>query len=89
MIPCPFRAVTGWKCPGCGITHMVLCLARLDFAGAYAENPFLTVTLPVLACITAGDLLRRIKGKKAGKLQMTVQYAYLTALLLFGVWRNL
>lgn len=47
-IPCVFRMITGWKCPGCGITTLILCIAKFDFAGAFQANPFLFVTGPAL-----------------------------------------
>ena len=37
-IPCPFHAVTGLHCPGCGVTRMCVALARLDFAAAWDAN---------------------------------------------------
>lgn len=36
---CPVRLVTGYPCPGCGITRAALCLLRLDFTGAATLNP--------------------------------------------------
>ena len=47
-IPCVFHLVTGLKCPGCGITHMLIDLLHFDLRGAYMENPFLFFVLPVL-----------------------------------------
>ena len=89
MIPCPVRALTGYKCPGCGITHMILCLLKLDVSGAYRENPFLLVTLPLLAYLIGSEFRRQLKGETVGKLQKLLQIAYLAALLVFGIWRNI
>ena len=33
-IPCIFQKITGFACPGCGMTHLCMQLLRLDFAGA-------------------------------------------------------
>jgi hypothetical protein len=49
---CPFKAVTGLPCPGCGITHAFLALGRLDLAGAWAANP-LVFPLSVLVALCA------------------------------------
>jgi hypothetical protein len=43
--PCPFHALTGLPCPGCGATRAVLALARGDIAGAFGWNPLATFTL--------------------------------------------
>ena len=34
-LPCPFRMLTGWLCPGCGITTMFIELGRLNFEAAF------------------------------------------------------
>ena len=49
---CPFKALTGLPCPGCGMTHAFLALGSLDFAGAYAQNP-LVFPLAALAALYA------------------------------------
>ena len=48
-IPCFFRAVTGYKCPGCGITTMAVHLSKLELKEAARANYFLFVSIPVLA----------------------------------------
>lgn len=55
---CPFKALTGLPCPGCGMTHAFLALGRLDLAGAWAANP-LVFPLAALAALYAAD---RIPG---------------------------
>lgn len=52
-IPCPILWFTGVSCPGCGITRALLCLCRLDFAGAVYYNPsiFAVVLAAVLLLI--------------------------------------
>ncbi len=42
---CPFHALTGMPCPGCGATRAALALARGDVAGALAWNPLATLAL--------------------------------------------
>jgi hypothetical protein len=37
--PCPFHALTGLPCVGCGTTRAVVALARGDVLGALAFNP--------------------------------------------------
>ena len=37
---CPFKALTGIPCPGCGMTRAMLSMTKGDFHGAYTYNPF-------------------------------------------------
>ena len=39
-IPCIFHDVTGFYCPGCGITRMLFSLIQLDIYQAFRYNPF-------------------------------------------------
>ena len=40
--PCPWHAMTGWPCPGCGSTRAMVLLLHLDLPGALAMNPLAT-----------------------------------------------
>jgi hypothetical protein len=37
---CPFKALTGVPCPGCGMTHALVSVAKGDFHSALIYNPF-------------------------------------------------
>lgn len=89
-IPCVFRKMTGWLCPGCGITTLCLCLVKMDFRGAYEANPFLFLTFPFL--IFELFYLRYINKEEEStfsKINMGILILYLAALLGFGFYRNL
>ncbi|MBQ3393099.1 MAG: DUF2752 domain-containing protein [Lachnospiraceae bacterium] len=91
MIPCPFRALTGLKCPGCGITHVFLSLARGDLRAAFKANPFITLTIPWLALMVLSDFAaRRAEGEPPLWTRITKrsEAVYLVLLLLFGILRN-
>ncbi len=87
-IPCLFHLVTGLKCPGCGVTTMVLSLSRLDFLSAYKANPFLLLTLPFLffEVVYAGFYLP-MKNKR-NKANDVLLILYAIGLLVFGILRN-
>lgn len=87
-IPCPFRKITGWLCPGCGITTLFMSLARLDFRGAFHANPFLFITGPVLLAEVIYDYVLRMKGRKLPKWNQICLYIYLVMLIAFGIIRN-
>ncbi len=55
FVPCPFRALTGISCPGCGMTRAFLLLSHLRLSEAFAMNP----AAPLLAMAMAWRLLRR------------------------------
>lgn len=88
-IPCLFRKTTGWLCPGCGITTLILSLAKLDFPGAYHANPFLFVTAPLLLAELGYSFVLRRRGKKLPKWNNVLVLFYCTALCIFGVLRNI
>ena len=39
FVLCPFRALTGLPCPGCGMTRAFCAIGHGDFAGAVGFNP--------------------------------------------------
>ena len=89
-IPCPFYAITKLKCPGCGISRMLLSLLKLDFAAAFHYNPFLLITLPiVLFCFIYSDVKYILTGNgDLGKLKI-ILWIEIALALLFGVLRNI
>ncbi|MEZ4235948.1 MAG: DUF2752 domain-containing protein [Myxococcota bacterium] len=38
-VMCTFRRLTGWSCPGCGLTRSFVFLAHGRFAAAWVMNP--------------------------------------------------
>jgi hypothetical protein len=45
---CPFRAITGLYCPGCGGLRMTHDVLHGDLSAAVVDNAFLLVGLPML-----------------------------------------
>lgn len=90
-VPCPFRALTGLYCPGCGVTRMCLALLRLDFAGAWAANPVLLCLLPALALVLGTQALHWVKTGRTrpSRWQGALIWGMVAVLLIFGVVRNL
>lgn len=87
---CPFLAVTGWWCPGCGALRAVHALAHGDLGTALARNPF---TVVAAAGLVVGWVLwarRRWLGRaRTWVAPPAVLYALLAAVVAFGVLRNL
>lgn len=88
-IPCMFRLITGFKCPGCGITTMITALASLDFEAAFNANPFLFVTAPLLCGELIYRLYARYMNREISRIHDTAVICYAAALCVFGVVRNM
>lgn len=62
---CPFQAVTGLYCPGCGTVRALHRLVAFDPAGFVAYNPLLLLALPYLALAYLGWARRRLSDDPA------------------------
>ena len=89
-IPCIFHKITNLECPGCGVTRMIMSLVRLDFASAFAYNPFLLITGPFLIAYLVACEVKFVKlgNRKMGKWEIFM-YVELALALLYGVLRNI
>lgn len=61
---CPIRLLTGFACPGCGVTRAFFAALRLDFSGAFALHPlFWLAPFLVLIPVHIRPLSRRIPSR--------------------------
>lgn len=87
--PCPFRALTGLWCPGCGSTRCLHALVHLDLSQAMAMNPLLVLSMaPMLVMALHGA------GLLPAKLQPLVRLfarptAWMVAIVAYWLARNL
>ncbi len=90
-LPCPFRAVTGLLCPGCGVTRLCLALLRGDWAGAWRANPALLPMLPILAALAVRLSVRYVREGSAVLTRRENALVWVLAALLaaWGILRNL
>ena len=89
-IPCVFNIITGWKCPGCGVTKMCMSLLRLAFKTAFEANAGLLCLLPAGGFLAGRYLYIYIKrGVKRDRLTDIVIYVLIGILLVWGVVRNI
>ncbi len=90
-VPCLFRLLTGWKCPGCGVTRMCIAWMHLDIRAAFEGNQMLCVLTPVLAIVFLNYVVFYVRtGQwRMGRLSTGVVYGSAALLLLFAVYRNL
>lgn len=85
-IPCFFRTITGWKCPGCGITTLFYSLLSGDVMGAVKANVFLMITIPFLLFEFIYECILGPQHKKWNDVLLAV---YIIGLVCFGVIRNI
>lgn len=90
-IPCLFHLITGFKCPGCGVTRMLICLLQLDIGAAFRYNAVLLCMFPFLIVFFAYWLYRYIRyGKKNNTRPMAILcFVFVTILLAWGIVRNI
>ena len=90
-IPCPFRSLTGYLCPGCGISHCLMSLLRGDIRAAFEANGFVLVLLPFAAAYAVYRSYIFIRYGKTvyTKTENIVSVFVLIAALVFAVMRNL
>jgi hypothetical protein len=89
--PCPFRAATGWWCPGCGLTRATHHLLQGDIVTAVRYNAL----VPVVLALVAGTWLvwmLQASGRPVAWRGRAPQAAWVVAVVLalaFAIVRNL
>lgn len=80
---CPVVLITGYPCPGCGLTRALLSLARLDVHKAIEYNPsvFLWIALTVAAIVQ-----RYIRGGSLRKLLIPLVAVFAVTIAIY-IWR--
>ncbi|OAB40647.1 hypothetical protein PMSD_01740 [Paenibacillus macquariensis subsp. defensor] len=85
-VPCVFNALTGFYCPGCGITRAVISLLRLDYIQAFRYNSLVFILLPLYAIyfVTKKKDMRHLSnGMMAVMLIMTFGFGLLRNIPMF------
>ncbi len=77
---CPFYKLTGYKCPGCGTLRGIHHLLHFRFAMAWAMNPFMIVTIPLIAAFLVWPRLSK---------NVVISILVTVAVLLYWLLRNI
>lgn len=86
---CPFFALTGCLCPGCGSQRVVHALLHLDFAAAFSINPYLVLMLPLAAALVFAAIFRvRYNGFYCLVNSRPVMIGFVVVTVAWWVWRN-
>jgi len=90
---CPFRELTGFKCPGCGSQRAVHYLLNFDIYSATKENAILVLSIPYILTGLVFDLMKRpneriLKWRKRLFGQKAI-FIILTIIIAFWILRNI
>ncbi|MGN1481544.1 DUF2752 domain-containing protein [Porcipelethomonas sp.] len=90
-VPCIFHKITGFYCPGCGVTRMCIHLINLDFYRAFRSNPGVFLSLPLLIVIFSASAYSHVRYGKPAKQKWLTVLEIITAvmLIIFGILRNI
>lgn len=90
-IPCPFRAITGLLCPGCGTSRLAVALLQLDFKEAFLVQPVVFVfLLPLAVCFAKMGVDYVKTGEKTLSLwQNIIVYSAIVCLILYCIYTNI
>jgi len=87
---CQFHRLTGWNCPGCGMTRALYALLHGNFSTALHNNALLVLTLGALAVRGAWFARNKFCGRVNGEFFLIkFLWPLLVVALLFAVLRNL
>ena len=64
---CLFTRLSGYHCPGCGMTRACMHMIHFDFVGAWQYNKMSYIVFPILCGLLLDDFIKTVKNaKKAG-----------------------
>lgn len=91
-IPCMFHEITGYKCPGCGITHLLFDLVNFRFVEAFKDNPLLFIYLPFIIAYYIYMTYLYIYNKKDKIIVKIPDYIWgilIAITIIYGIVRNI
>jgi hypothetical protein len=87
---CPFRLLTGFTCPGCGVTRALHQILHGHFYTAFTLNPLFLLAIPFLlfALLRYSAIVMRGGVPRPNALPAPFIYAIFFAILSFWIFRN-
>lgn len=89
---CPFKLITGWSCPGCGIQRCLHALLHGHWAEALHYNYFLVYSVPYFLIVAftewgaPGKLQQGLRRVFEGHVAITL---YILLFCTWGILRNI
>jgi hypothetical protein len=86
-IPCIFKKLTGYPCPGCGITRSCAALSHLHFRDSihFHVIPSILLIVAILALIFPSKVLRINRAANQRLLSLSLQNHMILGFSLFSV----
>ena len=88
---CPFYALTGLPCPGCGLTRAFCCIGHGELGRAWQFNPFGFLFYPACIVLALWPFLSRRAAweQRLGRSRWSriLPIALVVAMWLYGIWR--
>jgi hypothetical protein len=83
---CPFRALTGFTCPGCGTTRGLHKLLHGDIIGAFQLNPLMLVLFPVLFLVLVRYTSATMRGRSINMNRLDAKYIWMLFVVVLSFW---
>lgn len=87
-IPCLFYTITGYYCPGCGITRLAFSCLKLDFYQAFRYNPLVFILIILFIIFKLLQIIIKKLIKIDLEIPNYIYYILLIIILLYGILRN-
>lgn len=88
-IPCLFYEITGYYCPGCGITRLLFSLLKLDFYQAFRYNPLIFILIIIIGIYWLVKFILKKFINISIAIPNYVYYILLVIVIIFGILRNI
>lgn len=84
--PCPFHALTGLYCPGCGSLRGLHQLLHGHLAAALGFNPLMVIMLPFVTHSLTSIFLRSATGRSLPSVSVSHRWIALLPVLVIAYW---
>lgn len=92
-IPCIFHKITGYQCPGCGITRALFSLIQGDIKKAFSYNQLIFFLAPFIIAYFIYTNYIYILGKRQSKIAQNIITITSVILIIitiaYGIIRNI
>lgn len=91
-IPCIFYKITGYYCPGCGITRCIFAILEGNIYEAFKYNQLVFILIPFLSIYFIYNIYIYIFNKENNLFKKIPNYIYIILLIItisYGILRNI
>jgi hypothetical protein len=86
FLPCPFRLLTGFNCPGCGVTRALHQLLHGHFETAFMLNPLFLLAIPFILFAFLRYSVIVMRGGVPPPNALPAPYIYAIFFIILGFW---